>query len=64
MHEREFVVFFQSLDQALVAFLGEVLTERHTAGFDTQTPLLRSMIPLRSTYRQAKSATLFALILV
>ena len=41
MHEREFVVFFQSLDQVLVAFLGEVLTERHTAGFVTQTPLLR-----------------------
>ena len=29
MHEREFVVLFQSLDQVLVAFLGEVLTEAY-----------------------------------
>ena len=64
MHEREFVVFFQTLDQVLVAFPGEALTERHTAGFATQTPLLRLTTPSRSTYRQAKSATLFALILV
>ena len=41
MHEREFVVSFQSLDQVLVAFLGEVLTERRTAEFATQTPLSR-----------------------
>ena len=41
MHEREFVVLFQSLDRVLVAFLGEVLTERHATGFATQTPLLR-----------------------
>lgn len=39
MHEREFVALFQSLDQVLVVFLGEVLTESHSAGFATRTLL-------------------------
>ena len=39
MHERKFVVFFQPLDQVLVAFLGEVLTESLTVEFATLTLL-------------------------
>ena len=39
MHERKFVALFQSLDHVLVAFLGEALTQSHTAAFATRTPL-------------------------
>lgn len=37
MHGREFVTFFQSLGQLLVAFLGEVLTENYAIEYATQT---------------------------
>lgn len=38
-HERKFVAFFQPLDQVLVAFPGEVLTESHIVEFATLTLL-------------------------